>query len=92
MYVKVIELTSNQRTKVEITNDDGTIKEKLLDYYEIPVEIESDYKKEIFGYINLAHIRTISKKRLDKSHVAIITEKTNTHIIKSLNKLLDSII
>jgi mRNA-degrading endonuclease toxin of MazEF toxin-antitoxin module len=48
-----------------------------------------DYKKEITGYINLAQIRTISKKRLEKSHVAIINERTFNKIKPALLQLFD---
>lgn len=47
------------------------------------------YKKEITGYINLAQIRTISKKRHEKSHVAIINERTFNKIKPALLQLLD---
>lgn len=61
---------------------------KKLDYYEIPVGLEPGYKKEIKGYINLAQIRTISKKRLEKEPVAKINSTTKNKIDKSIKKLL----
>ncbi|HHZ02018.1 MAG TPA: type II toxin-antitoxin system PemK/MazF family toxin [Tissierellia bacterium] len=84
----IVGKTTKGKTIVEYINDDGTKSRKVLDYYEIPVEIEPGYKKEIIGYINLAHVRTISKKRLDKSHVAIITKETNNKIAEGFKKLL----
>lgn len=86
--MKVIGKTHNGKVKIEVANGDGSKREKVLDYYEIPVNIEPDYKKQIIGYINLAQIRTVSKKRLDKSHVAIVTEDTNENIETGFNKLL----
>lgn len=86
--MKVIGKTHNGKVKIEVANGDGSKREKVLDYYEIPVNIEPDYKKQIIGYINLAQIRTVSKKRLDKSHVAIVTEDTNENIATGFNKLL----
>ncbi len=86
--LKVIEQLANDKVKVEVLNDNGKAYEKILDYYEVPVVIENGFKKQIIGYINLAQIRTLSKKRLDKSHVAVITEDTNMKIQRGLIKLL----
>lgn len=86
--MKVMRKTNNGKVKIEVVNDNGSKIERVLDYYEIPVKIEPGYKKEIIGYINLAQIRTVSKKRLDKSHVAIVTEDTNDDISIGFNKLL----
>lgn len=61
---------------------------KRLDYYEIPVILENGYKKQIKGYINLAQIRIISKKRLEREPVAKITVATQSKISKSLIRLL----
>lgn len=86
--MKIIGQTSNGKIKIELVNDDGAKRQKVLDYYEIPIEIEPGYKKEIIGYINLAQIRTVSKKRLEKSHVAMITEDAYEDIAVGFNKLL----
>ena len=61
---------------------------KRLDYYEVPVVLESGYKRQINGYINLAQIRIISKKRLEREPVAKITVDTRHIISKSLIRLL----
>lgn len=73
-------------------NINGQEKIKKLDYYEVPVEIECIYNKgikDITGYINLAQIRTISSKRLDKKPIAKINSNTERNIDIGLKKLLD---
>jgi len=52
----------NGKTTIKFIDNNGIEHAKKLDYYEIPVNIEPGYKREITGYINLAQIRTISKK------------------------------
>ncbi len=86
--MKIIGKDSMGKSIVEYFNDDGTTKQKVLDYYERPVELEKDFKQEITGYINLAQIRTVSKNRLDKAHVAIINEETSKRISEGTLKLL----
>lgn len=61
---------------------------KKLDYYEIPIDLVPGFTKEIKGYVNLAQIRVISKKRLEKSPVAAIDDETLKKINKALKKLL----
>jgi len=73
---------------IEFTNDEGQRVSKKLDYYEIPVELEPNYKTEITGYINLAQIRTIDKKRLDNTFVAKITHENFSLIKQAFNRLL----
>jgi mRNA interferase MazF len=79
----------NGKYYIKYLDDQGNECYKKLDYYEIPIEIMPDYKKEITGYINLAQIRTISKKRLEKSHVAIVNERTFNKIKPALLQLFD---
>ena len=86
--LKIIEQLTGDKVKVELTEDNGNKYQKVLDYYEIPVTIENGFKKEIIGYINLAQIRTISKKRLDKAHIAEITDETATKLTVGINILL----
>lgn len=69
-------------------NDEGQMIEKKLDYYEIPVELEPNSKKNITGYINLAQIKTISKKRLSNVPVGKITTNAEQKIKLALNRLL----
>jgi len=68
---------------------DGTTKSRKLYYFEICVELEPNFKKEIKGIINLAQIRVISKKRLISPDVAKITVGTKNKINQSLKRLLN---
>lgn len=67
----------------------GIEKEKTLGYYEVPVRLEPEYSKEVIGVINLAQIRTISKKRLEKKPVAKINDKTVKEINNAMKRLLN---
>lgn len=87
-YENSVILKEDGKYRIEFTNDNGEKVSKKLDYYEIPVELESNYKIKIQGYINLAQIRTISKKRLHKSYIAKITTDTELKINNSLKRLL----
>ncbi len=71
-------------------DDKGNEKKKKLNYYEVPVELEPNYKQEIKGYINVAQIRTISKKRLSKGYVANITHENDELIKEAVKKLLEN--
>lgn len=59
---------------INITNTDGTSYKKYLDYYEIPVIIEDGYYQKIGGFVNIAHIREIDRKRICCKKSAIITK------------------
>ncbi len=69
-------------------DSDGKEIIKKLDYYEVPLELEPFSKKNITGYINLAQIRTISKKRLSKGFVGKITIENDEIIKAAVIKLL----
>lgn len=68
----------------------GRPKIKRLDYYEIPIEVEDDSSVQLKGFINIAQIRTISKKRLSFNPVAKITEENDMQIKKAFEKLIFS--
>lgn len=68
---------------------DGVEKEKILGYYEIPVRLEPGYSKNIVGVINLAQIRTISKKRLERKSVAKINDESIKEINYAMKRLLN---
>ena len=78
----------NGKPQIKFIDNTGVERIKKLDYYEIPVNIEPGYKDKITGYINLAQIRTISKKRFEKSHIAVITSDTEKKIKPALVRLL----
>lgn len=79
----------NGRYYIKYLDDKGNECSKKLDYYEIPIEIKPGFKKDVTGYINLAQIRTVSKKRLEKSHVAVINESTETKLKPAILRLLE---
>lgn len=68
----------------------GRPKVKKLDYYEIPIQVEEDSSVQLKGFINIAQIRTISKKRLSHNPVAKITEDNDMEIKKAFEKLIFS--
>jgi mRNA interferase MazF len=77
------------KSYIRCKTKDGTERLKLIDFYEIPVEIEDGYTQKVDGYINIVHMREISKKRLSLTPVAKITDDNlnlvNTAIIKNLD-------
>lgn len=72
---------------------DGVEKLKLIDFYEVPVRLETGYTQEIIGFINIVHMREVSKRRLSKVPVAKITignfGELQTSIIRNLNFVVD---
>ena len=68
------------------TNSNGEVMDRKLDFYEIPVSIEADYKYAIHGIANVVHMREISKKRLANTSVAKITNETYNSIVQAIQK------
>lgn len=72
---------------------DGKIIEKNMDFYNVLVELEDGFKNEIIGFINIIHMREVSKKRLSKTPIAKITKdnyiQVQNAIIKNLNFNID---
>ena len=68
------------------TNPNGDVMDRKLDFYEIPVSIEADYKYAIHGIANVVHMREISKKRLANTPVAKITNETYNSIVQAIQK------
>ncbi|MEE0294940.1 MAG: type II toxin-antitoxin system PemK/MazF family toxin [Eubacterium sp.] len=58
---------------IEVTCQDGTSRIKYLDYYEAPITIENGYKQQINGFVNVAHIKEIDRKRICSTKLAIVT-------------------
>ena len=69
-----------------ILNSNGEVIDRKLDFYEIPVSIEADYKYAIHGIANVVHMREISKKRLANTPVAKITNETYNSIVQAIQK------
>lgn len=73
----------NEKNKyyIEIIKD-GETNRKYLGYYEVPLEIEEG---SINGFINIAQIRVIDRKRITQSKSAIITEQCLRKIKKAVD-------
>ena len=71
---------------IEIVKD-GAIKNKYLDFYEIPLRLEGN-SNGIYGFVNVMHIRAIDRKRIDSKCLGIATDKCFDNIIKAINKNL----
>lgn len=77
------------KSYIRCKTKDGTERLKLIDFYEIPVKIEDGYTQKVDGYINIVHLREVSKKRLALTPVAKITKDNlnlvNTAIMRNLD-------
>lgn len=82
-------IKNGKKRILEYMDQDGCLKRRNLNYYEIPVELESKSPKNIEGIINLSQIYTISKKRLVGNYVAKITDGVNNEIDLALIKMFD---
>lgn len=82
-------IKTGKKRILEYMDQDGCLKKRNLNYYEIPVEVESKSPKNIEGIINLSQIYTISKKRLVGNYVAKITQEVNNEIDLALIKMFD---
>lgn len=68
---------------------DGKEYLKKMGFYNILVKLEDGYKQEIVGFINIAHMREISKKRLTKYPIATITKDNFIEVQNAIIKNLD---
>ena len=66
--------------------NNGSTVERILDFYEVEVQVESTSRYEIHGVANVVHMREVSKKRLSRTPVAIITDDTYTSIANAIAK------
>lgn len=73
-------------------NKDGNEHLKKMGFYNILVKLEEGFRQEIVGFINIGHIKEISKKRMAKHPVAKITEENFLEVQKAIVKNLDFII
>ncbi len=71
---------------------DGKEHFKKMGFYNILVELEDGYKQEIVGFINIGHIKEISKKRMAKYPVATITEDNFIEVQNAIIRNLDFVI
>lgn len=99
--VIVAPITTYERGSI-ITLDDGQIfikslkngKEHLkkMDFYNVLVKLEPGFKQEIVGFINIGHMKEISKKRMAKFPVATITDENFIEVQNAISRNLDFII
>ena len=73
---------------IEVTCQDGTSRIKYLDYYEVPITIENGYKQQINGFVNVAHIREIDRKRICSTKLAVVTNECFKDIRSAISKNL----
>lgn len=65
---------------------------KKMDFYNILVKLEKGYKQEIVGFINIGHMKEISKKRMSKYPVATITDENFIEVQNAIVKNLDFVV
>lgn len=64
----------------------GNTIERVLDFYEVEVQIESASRYPVHGIANVVHMREVSKKRLSRTPVATVTEQTCNDIASAVAK------
>lgn len=64
----------------------GNTIERVLDFYEVEVQIESASRYPVHGIANVVHMREVSKKRLSRTPVATVTEQTYNDIANAVAK------
>lgn len=67
--------------------ENGIVKRKYLDFYEIPLKLKGKSQK-IYGFVNVMHLREIDRKRIDSVCVGTVEDKCFDDIIKAINKNL----
>ena len=78
----------NDKKKYYIKMSESKVEKiKYLDFYEIPLKLETK-EKGIYGFVNVMHVRAIDRKRIDSICLGKATEKCFENIIKALNKNL----
>lgn len=68
---------------------DGKEHLKKMGFYNIRVKLEDGFKQEIVGFVNIGHMKEISKKRMAKSPIATITKDNYIEIQNAIIKNLD---
>ena len=71
---------------------DGKEHLKKMGFYNILVKLENGYRQEIIGFINIGHMKEISKKRMSKNPIATITEENFIEVQNAIIKNLDFVI
>lgn len=64
----------------------GNTIERVLDFYEVEVQIESASRYPVHGIANVVHMREVSKKRLSRTPAATVTEQTYNDIASAVAK------
>lgn len=80
--------TKFKKFYIEITESKGNITNKYLDYYEVPLELESYTGNIIYGFVNVAHIREIDRKRINQASLGKITDKCMNNLRVAIMKNL----
>lgn len=78
----------NGKFYIDILQENGKVHKKYLDYYEIPIILNSNSERKIYGFVNVAHIREIDRKRICSSKIATITDECFINIKRAISKNL----
>lgn len=78
----------NYKYYIDMVDKNGNAYRKYLDYYEVPVVIENNSDQNIWGFVNIAHIREIDRKRICGKKSATITKDCFKDIKNSIIKNL----
>ena len=73
---------------IDMIDMNGNPYRKYLDYYEVPIVIEDKTGGEIYGFVNIAHIREIDRKRICSRKTATITKDCFKDIKTAISKNL----
>ena len=73
---------------IDMIDMNGNPYRKYLDYYEVPIVIEDKSCGEIYGFVNIAHIREIDRKRICSRKTATITKDCFKDIKTAISKNL----
>ena len=73
---------------IDMVDMNGNPYRKYLDYYEVPIVIEDKSGGNIHGFVNIAHIREIDRKRICSRKTATITKDCFKDIKTAISKNL----
>ena len=77
-----------QKYYIDMIDMNGNPYRKYLDYYEVPIVIEDKSGEKIYGFVNIAHIREIDRKRICSRKTATITRDCFKDIKNAISKNL----
>lgn len=96
--VIVAPITTYNRGDIVIDNNgdvsvkaikDGSERLKGMGFYNVLVKLEEGFRQEVVGFINIGHMKEISKKRMAKHPVAKITEENFMEVQNAIVRNLD---